>query len=262
MVDMMRSRSTKDISQVDLGELGLAVGAGVLVAEAADDLQVAVAAGDHQDLFEQLGALRQGVPHAGLEPGGHEEVAGALGGGPAEHGRLDLEEAVGVEVVAGDLGDAVADAEDVLHARAAEVEVAEGQAGLLAGHVLFVRGDEGELGGLGEQLDGGDDDLDLAGGDLGVGLLTLADGALDRDAVLVAEAGAEFGGGVGRGALLEDDLGEARTVSHIDEDEALAVAAVGVDPAVEGDGLTGVLGAELAAGEGALHHGTVCLLSG
>jgi hypothetical protein len=65
MVSMTLSRSTKDISQVDLGELGLAVGAGVLVAEAAADLHVAVAAGDHQDLLEELGALREGVPLPG-----------------------------------------------------------------------------------------------------------------------------------------------------------------------------------------------------
>jgi hypothetical protein len=44
---------------VDLRELGLAVGAQVLVAEALGDLVVAVEAGHHQQLLEQLGRLRQ-----------------------------------------------------------------------------------------------------------------------------------------------------------------------------------------------------------
>ena len=53
--------------QVELGELGLAVAAQVLVAEAAGDLEVAVHAGDHQQLLELLGALRQGIDRARLQ---------------------------------------------------------------------------------------------------------------------------------------------------------------------------------------------------
>ena len=44
---------------VHLRELGLPVGAQVLVAEALHDLEVAVGAGDHQDLLEDLRRLRQ-----------------------------------------------------------------------------------------------------------------------------------------------------------------------------------------------------------
>ena len=64
---------------VELGELGLPVGAEVLVAVAAGDLEVALHAGDHEQLLEQLRALRQGVPGARLQARRHEEVAGALG---------------------------------------------------------------------------------------------------------------------------------------------------------------------------------------
>ncbi len=46
---------------VDLRELGLAIGAKVLVAEAFDDLIVAVEARHHQHLLEQLRRLRQRV---------------------------------------------------------------------------------------------------------------------------------------------------------------------------------------------------------
>ena len=47
---------------VELGELGLPVGPEVLVAEAAGDLEVALEAGHHQQLLEQLRRLRQRVP--------------------------------------------------------------------------------------------------------------------------------------------------------------------------------------------------------
>ena len=64
--------------EVELGELRLAVAAQVLVAEAARDLEVAVDAGDHQQLLELLRALRQGVDVARLEARRDDEVAGAL----------------------------------------------------------------------------------------------------------------------------------------------------------------------------------------
>ena len=117
---------------VELGELGLAVGAQVLVAEAARDLVVALEAADHQDLLEELGRLRQRVPRAALEPAGHEEVARALGRRARHHRRLDLEEALGVQVVA-DAGDhVVAQLEAAPHVLAAQVEVAVLEPQLLA----------------------------------------------------------------------------------------------------------------------------------
>ena len=55
---------------VDLRELRLAVGALVLVAEAARDLHVAPEAADHQNLLEDLRRLRQRVERAGVHRGG------------------------------------------------------------------------------------------------------------------------------------------------------------------------------------------------
>ena len=78
--------------QVDLGELELPVRPQVLVAEAAGDLEVAIEAGDHQQLLQQLRRLRQRVELARLEPARHEEVACALGSRPREDGGFDLEE--------------------------------------------------------------------------------------------------------------------------------------------------------------------------
>ncbi len=85
---------------VELGEVGLAVGAQVLVAKAAGDLEVALEAADHQQLLEQLRRLGQGVEGPALEPARDEEVAGALGGGAGEHRGLDLDEALAGEELA------------------------------------------------------------------------------------------------------------------------------------------------------------------
>ena len=86
--------------QVDLRELGLAVGAQIFVAEAAGDLEVLVEAGDHQDLLEELRRLRQRVELAGMHAAGDEVVARAFGRGARHEGRFDFEEALRVEVVA------------------------------------------------------------------------------------------------------------------------------------------------------------------
>ena len=86
--------------EVELGELGLAVGARVLVAEAAGDLVVALAAADHQQLLEQLRRLRQRVERPGLDPRRDEVVARALRRRARQVRRLDLEEVALVQDLA------------------------------------------------------------------------------------------------------------------------------------------------------------------
>ena len=85
---------------VHLRELGLTIGAQVLVAEALADLHVAVHARDHQDLLEQLRRLRQREELAGMHAARHQVVARAFRRGLRQDRRLDLEEAVLVEVAA------------------------------------------------------------------------------------------------------------------------------------------------------------------
>ena len=80
--------------QVDLRELQLAVGAQVLVAEAARDLEVAVEAGDHQDLLEDLRRLRQRVELARMHAAGDQKIARALGRGLGQDRRFDLEKSL------------------------------------------------------------------------------------------------------------------------------------------------------------------------
>ena len=77
---------------VDLRELGLTVGAEVLIAEATHDLEVAVHASHHQQLLVLLRALRQSVELARVHTAWHHEVAGAFGRALDEHRGLDFEE--------------------------------------------------------------------------------------------------------------------------------------------------------------------------
>ena len=78
---------------VDLGELGLAIEAQVLVAEALHDLEVAVEARHHEQLLVELRALGQRVELSGVQPAGDQEVARAAGRVLAHERRLELEEA-------------------------------------------------------------------------------------------------------------------------------------------------------------------------
>ncbi len=85
---------------VDLGELRLPVGAGILVAEASRHLIVAVEAADHQHLLVQLGRLRQRVEGAWRDARRDQEVPRAFGRAPGQHRRLDLHEALAVKMAA------------------------------------------------------------------------------------------------------------------------------------------------------------------
>ena len=110
--------------KIDLGEFKLTVGAEILVAEAARDLEVAIESGDHENLFEDLRRLRQGVEFARMNAAWDEKIARALGGGLGEDRRFNLEKALGVHALANGEGDVVAQAEVALHFGAAQVDVA------------------------------------------------------------------------------------------------------------------------------------------
>ena len=109
---------------VDLRELGLPVGAEVLVAEAARDLEVAVVPAHHEQLLVDLRRLRQRVELARVHAAGHEIVARALGGGLDQQRGLDFEEALSIEVIANELDHLVAQLQVALHTLAAQVQVA------------------------------------------------------------------------------------------------------------------------------------------
>ena len=123
---------------VDLRELRLAIGAQILVAEAAHDLHVAIHPGNHQDLLEDLRRLRQREELAGVHAARHEVVARAFGRRPGEDRRLDLEEALGVEVAPRRERDLVAQDEVALELGPAQVEIAVAQPRLLGDRRVFV----------------------------------------------------------------------------------------------------------------------------
>ena len=113
---------------VELGDLLDAVGPEILVAEADRDLVVAVEAGDHRQLLQELRALRQREERALVEAARHDEVAGALGGRLVEDRRLDVEEARRLHLAADDPDHLRAEPDVALQLVAPEVEPAVAQA--------------------------------------------------------------------------------------------------------------------------------------
>ena len=176
---------------IELGELGLAVGAQILVAEAARDLEVLIVAGDHQQLLELLRRLRQRVELAGVDAAGHQVIARALGRGLDQDRRLDLQEAFAIEEIADELDHAVAQDQVLLHALAPQIEVAILQAQHLVLAALFADIQRRRLGGV-EHAGGHCAHLDRAGGEIGVDRLL---GALaDQPAHLQHILGARLAG--------------------------------------------------------------------
>src|SRR5439155_19572557 len=101
-----------------------AIGSQVLVAEAAGDLEVALEAGDREQLLEDLRRLRQREEAALLEPGGDEEVAGAFRCRLEQDRRLDLEEAGALHHPADGRDHLRAETQVALQPRPAEVDPA------------------------------------------------------------------------------------------------------------------------------------------
>ena len=235
--------------EVELGELRLAVGAQVLVAEAAGDLEVALEAGHHQQLLELLRRLGQGVEAARVDAAGHQVVARALGRALDQDGRLHLQEALLGQEVADELHHPVAEPDVALHPLPPQVQVAIAQPQEVFHLRLLVDVEGRRLGGV-EDGGGGRLHLHLAGGQVAVlGARPAAHHlALHLDHVLGAHL---VGGGIGLLGLLrvEHHLGDAVAVAQVDEDQRAVVAAA-VHPARQAHLLALVLGAQLAAAVG------------
>ena len=231
---------------------GGAVRAGVHVTEAGGDLEVAVEARGHQQLLELLGSLRQRVELAGMVPGGHQIVTGALGGGGRQNGCGDLQEAVlGHGLPQG--GHHVAPQNDVLlHSGVPQIQIAVlqplGLVGLPAAVDL-----EGQFAVLAaaQHLHLGGNNLNLAGGHL-VGLaVALPDGALHGNGGLFGD-GLE---GVHHVLGLRHHLGGAVEVADHHEGQIGADHADVLHPAGNFHLLARVTEAQLSTGMSSiLHH--------
>ena len=124
--------------QIQLREFRLAVGAQVFVTEAAHDLEIAVHAGNHQDLLEDLRRLRQRVELAVMNAAGDQIVARAFGRRTRQHRSFDFEKAELVERLAHLEKNAVAQFDIAMRARPAQIEIAVAQARFFAGgHFVF-----------------------------------------------------------------------------------------------------------------------------
>jgi hypothetical protein len=243
--------------EVDLGELRLAVGPGILVAQALADLEVSVAPGDHEDLLEDLRALGQGVPPARIRPRGHDEVAGALRRGLDEQGCLDLQEPVLREEPARGLHRPVTRPQDLLHPRPPQIDVPVLEPLLLGDLRRFVLvGQDRRVLGVAEDFQLLGHDLDVARGQLRVDPAhPLADRPRDGNDVLPPQRPRLGDHGFVDVLQVEHDLRHPVTVPQVDEDQALALVAVGVDPTGQGDGLADVVRPQFAAPVCALQHG-------
>ena len=171
---------------VELGELRLPVGAEVLVAVTPRDLVVALHARHHQQLLEQLRALRQRVERAGLQSGRHQEVARALGRRPRHRRRLDLDEVVARQYTPRGCIDLGPQPNRGGRTLAPQIEIAVFQPRFLARDLVEL---ERQRCALPEDGQRRGVDLDVAGGDLrvGVALGPHLDDALDGDAELGAQ---------------------------------------------------------------------------
>ena len=236
---------------VQLGELGLAVGAEIFVAVAPRDLVVALHPGHHQQLLEQLRALRQRVERAGLQPRRHQEVARALGRRAGQCRRLDLDEVVvGQHLARGgiDLG-----AQPNCRAGpvAAQIQVAVLQPRFLTGGLIELERQRRTLPQHGQRCRV---DLDLTGGDLRVrvALGPDLDDAVDGDAELRPQP-VRLRQHVG---LAEHHLRHPRRVAQVDEDDAAVVAATR-HPTGQGHLLPGVGGPQRTGGMTAQHENSL-----
>ena len=145
------------------------------------------------------------------------------------------------------------------HLRTAEVQVAVTQARVLSGFDAVLDLERRGLGAV-EHLRVVDEDLDLAGGELGVHrvVAAVAHDAVHEDGPLGTHGLGDLEG-VAVGVLgVEVDLRDALTVAQVAEDQAAVVAAT-AHPTGEGNLLADIGGAELATGAGVhgMHVGGV-----
>ena len=244
---------------IDLREFRLAVGAQVFVAEALGDLVVAVKAGHHQQLLEELGRLRQREKVPVMHAAGHQVIARAFGRALGEHGCFDVDEAVLVQKLAHGHRHAVAQHEVALHHGAAQIQHAVRQARGLA-QVLVVKL-EGRRDGRVEHFQLVAQHFHLAAFEAVVrgAFRAGTHQACDLHAELVAQVFRRFehGGAVG----VANHLHIAFAVAQVDEDHA-AVVAPAVHPAAQGYGLAVQrLGHEAAVVGAHRHDGLSWLLA-
>jgi len=181
-------------------------------------------------------------------PAGYQVVPRPLGGGGGENGGGDLQEALAQHGLPQGGHHAAPEDDVVLYLRIAQVQVAVLQPDGLVRLPAAVDG-EGQLvvAAAAQHLDLAGHHLDVAGGQLGVLGIPLPHHAGHLDGGLLVEP-------LHRGhhlLRLQHHLGDAVEVPEDHEGQVLSHLPDVLQEAGQGDGLSGVLQAELAAGVGA-----------
>ncbi len=236
--------------QIELRELGLAVGSQVFVAETLGDLDVAVKTGDHQDLFVKLRRLRQRVEVARMHAAGDQVIASSFGCAAAEDGRFDVDEIVLGEVVSHALDDFAATDQGLLHFFAAKVQEAILQTQIFAGQIGLA-GREGRRFGGRKDLEVFAANFDFTGFQFRVGFAFQSIGhhAADQDHAFVGHVAGLFDQRFVGFGWPDDDLGQSVTIPQIDENGS-AMVSFAVHPSAQGHGGADVRFAKRAAGVG------------
>ena len=238
---------------IELREFRLTVGTKVLVAEAADNLEIFLIAGNHKQLLEDLRRLRQSVEFARVQTARNEEVASAFRRALAEHRRFDFEEAVAVKEIAHNLRHAVTQNDVLLHFRAAQVEIAV----LQAHHFIYVNAVldvERRRLRLVEDAQLRADDFHLARLDVRVHRFFAARAyrTANSDTEFVTQGFCLVERAAFHAGFIKDNLHKTGTVTHIHEYESTMVTTAG-NPAAQHDIRAYIFLAKLATMMVALH---------
>ena len=209
---------------IELGEFGLPVGAQVFIAETAHDLIIAIHAGDHQDLLEQLRRLRQGEEFAGMGAARHQIIPRAFGRGLGQDRGFDIQETAFIEKAAQHARGLGAHHQAPLHGRPAEIQITITQADFLAELGVVLDLERQRLGTI-QDFQALAIDLHLSGGQVGIfrPRRTASYPSLDLEDEFAAHPFRI--GEILRLVGIENDLDQALTITQIDEDDPAMVAA-------------------------------------
>ncbi len=212
------------------------------------NLEVAVHPPDHEQLFGQLGALRQRVERAAVQTRRDGELPGTLRGGRPEQRGLDLHEPLAHHGGADGRVDPRTQPQVALHPRSAQVHVAVAQPDGFVGLRTVVDG-EGRWFGFVQHLHGAVPDLHLARLEPWVDrpLGAVPDRPADRDHPLAAHVD----------GAVDHALDDAAVVAQVDEGQVLAVLAPASHPAAQAHARAHVSRSEHAAQVGAQRGGLV-----
>ena len=222
----------------------------VFIAEAGRDLEIAIKAGDHQQLLEHLRRLGKRIEFPRMHAAGHQIIARAFRAARRQDRRLEFHEPL-IDHAAAQRRNHIAAQHDVLvQAVATQIEEAILQADILGifgltghRHRQFIGGGlDGDILGAHFHFAGGQPAIDgaaFAQHDI----TNDGDHRFHPDAVQHRERRRRRAG---------NDLGQAMVIAQIDEQHA-AMIALAVDPARQFDRLAGIGGAQGGAVVGAIN---------